>query len=115
MQLELVPNRSFFEVPDNDICLEAHEGALTAGNVLAVGGHPNDGDLVIVTAQKGLLAGWNVPDNDGGAQRVDQMLVVWMQDESVASGAYIESLGTRVADDGVDLNVLVHPEVILSN
>lgn len=53
------------EVPDYDICLEAHEGPLAGGQVLATLGNGNHRDLVVVSSQEGLCSGNDVPDNDG--------------------------------------------------
>ena len=87
MQLKAVLQGPFLEVPNDDICLEAHEGALATGDVLAIGRDSDDGDLIVVASEEGLLAGEHVPDDDGGAQWVDEMFVVRMQNESVSSGA----------------------------
>jgi len=50
MKLEAMFECPLLEVPDNDIGLEAHESALTAGYVLAVRRHPDNRDLVVVAA-----------------------------------------------------------------
>ena len=63
--------------------LEALVGLLTASNVLASVGDDHDRDLIVVTAEELLCSANNVSDNDGGAQRENEVLVVRVEDQAV--------------------------------
>ena len=56
---------------------------MAASNVLASVRDNHDGDLIVVAAKELLCSANNVSDNDGGAQREDEVLIVRVEDQAV--------------------------------
>ena len=62
--------------------LEALEGSLATGNVLSSVRDNDHRDLVVVPTEELLRPADDVSDNDGGSQRENDVLVVWMENQS---------------------------------
>ena len=63
--------------------LETLVGLLSTGDVLSRVGDDDDRELVVVASQELLSPAHDVPDDDGGTQREDQVLIVRMQNQSL--------------------------------
>lgn len=83
MHLQTVFHLQGVKVPNDDISLKALVGSLATSNVFTRVGDDNDGDLVVVTSEELLCSANNVSHNDRGSQREDDVLVVWMQKQSL--------------------------------
>ena len=59
--------------------LKALVGLLSTGDVLSCVGDDDDWEFVVVASQELLCPADDVSDDDGGAQREDQVLIVRMQ------------------------------------
>lgn len=75
------------KVPNDDISLKAHEGPLTAGDIPAIWRDFDDRHFVVVTSEECLFPREDVPDDNGGAKRIDEMFVVGVKDECIFGGA----------------------------
>lgn len=71
------------EVPHADIGLEALVGFLSTSNVLSGVGTNDDRNFVVVAPEELLCSADDVSDDDRGAQREYQMLIVRVQNESL--------------------------------
>jgi len=94
VHLEPVHHLQSVEVPNDDVGLEALVGLLAASNVLASVRDNYDGDLIVVAAEELLCSANNVSNNDGGAQREDEVLVVRVEDQAIVHLA-LESNNSR--------------------
>ena len=62
---------------------------LTTGNVFSRVWDCDHRDVVVVTSQEVLLSGNDVSNDDGGAKREDDVLIVWVKDKTGVDFAYI--------------------------
>ena len=79
--------------------LEALIGPLSTSNVLSSVGADDNGDLVVVAAEELLSPADNVPNDNRGSEREDQMLVVWVQNESLVHLACREETESEMLDN----------------
>ena len=63
-------------------------GLLTTSDVLSRVWNRNDRDVVVVASKEVLLSGNDVSNDDGGAQWEDDVLVVWVKDQTGVYFAY---------------------------
>ena len=61
---------------------------LAGSDVLAGGRHGDHGDVVVVAAQEVLRAGDDVAQHNRRAQRVHDVLVVWVKHEAFRNATY---------------------------
>jgi hypothetical protein len=85
------------EVPDDDVRLEALPGLLSTCNVLSGVGSNDNGDLVVVATEELLCSADDVSDNNRGAQREDQVLIIRVQNESLVHLACKEGVSETTA------------------
>ena len=63
--------------------LETLVGLLSTGNVLSCVWDDNDWKFVVVASEELLSSADDVPDDDSCSQRENQVLIVWMQNQSL--------------------------------
>ena len=68
--------------------LEARVGSLAGGDVLAGVGDSDDADVVVVAAEEVLRARDNVSQDDSGAKRVHNVLVVGVEHKALRYSTY---------------------------
>ena len=68
--------------------LETHMCLLTTSEVFSRVWNRNDRDVVVVASEEVLLSGNDVSNDDGGAQWEDDVLVVWVKDQTGVYFAY---------------------------
>jgi hypothetical protein len=77
--------------------LEALPGLLSTCNVLSGVGSNDNGDLVVVATEELLCSADDVSDNNRGAQREDQVLIIRVQNESLVHLACKEGVSETTA------------------
>jgi hypothetical protein len=76
MHLESVHHLKRVEVPDDDVRLKALVGFLSTSDVLSCVGDNDDRDFVVMASEELLCSANNVSDDDGRAEREDDVLIV---------------------------------------
>lgn len=108
MQFESVFNLSGLEVPNNDVSREAWESILGACDVSAIWGYFDrwislkfTWDSVVVTSKESLGPREDVPHNDSGAQGIEDVLIIRVEEKPVISVAW-------ESNNGVNFEFLFH-------
>ena len=79
-------------LPDIPTYLKALVGFLSASDEFASVGDNNNWDLVVVAPEELLCSADNVSDDDCCAQREDNVLVIWVQNQALVDSACIEKV-----------------------
>lgn len=83
VELKSVDGFQRVEIPNDDFSLEAHMSLLASSDVLSRVGNPDYRDVVVVTSEELLSSRDDVSNHDCGSEREQDVLVVWMKDQSV--------------------------------